>query len=148
MPRRPRDLSCPSAQPDMEGARVIGVISGTKEEPRIAFLGPGVQVDPSAASRLGALEPTQVFRFAAKCEESHCVHFDGTRCSLAQRIVSQLAPTVDVLPVCQIRATCRWYAEQGGDACMRCTQVVTMIPKRDDALNRAALAEAEPDAAE
>jgi len=47
-----------------------------------------------------------------------------------------------------IRATCRWYAEQGGDACMRCTQVVTMIPRRDDALNKAALAEAESGAAE
>jgi len=148
MPRGQREISCPSAQPDMEGARVIGVLSGTPDEPRIAFLGPGVQVDPSVASRLGALNPTQVFRFAAKCEEAHCVHFDGKRCSLAERIVSQLPPTVDTLPVCQIRATCRWYAEQGEDACMRCTQVVTMIPKRDDPLNRAALGAAEPGTAE
>ena len=75
------------------------------------------------------------------------MHFDGTRCSLAERIVSQLVPSVDALPVCQIRSTCRWYAEQGGAACMRCTQVVTMIPRRDDALNKAALPDSAPDAA-
>ena len=31
-------FSCPSAQPDMAEARVIGVVSGTAEAPRIAYL--------------------------------------------------------------------------------------------------------------
>lgn len=31
-------LSCPSAQPDRAQARVIGVVSGTPEMPRIAYL--------------------------------------------------------------------------------------------------------------
>jgi hypothetical protein len=133
-----QDLTCPSAQPDMEGARIIGVIGGTPEAPQIAYLEHGVAIDESVARGLGGLEPTEVFRYAAKCERGRCSHFADGRCSLASRIVDQLPEIVDLLPRCQIRATCRWFAEQGGAACRRCPQVVTRIPKRDDALNRAA----------
>ena len=126
----------------MEGARIFGVLSGSPEVPRVAYLAPGLEIDGDVAQRLGDLAPTQVFRFAAKCEQSRCCHFDGAHCSLAQRIVAQLPVVIDSLPVCQVRAGCRWYAEQGGAACRRCPQVMTMIPKGDDALNRAALPEA------
>ncbi len=129
---------CPSAQPDMEGARIIGVVSGEPDSPQIAYLERGVEVDLSVTSQLGELAPTEVFRFAAKCETSRCCHFDGSRCALAGRIVEQLPEVVDLLPRCQIRPTCRWFAEQGGVACRRCPQIVTMIPRGDDALNRAA----------
>lgn len=132
-------VSCPSAQPDMDGARVFGVLTGTPEEPRVAYLKQHAVVDNAMLARLGSIPPTQVFRFAARCEESRCIHFDGARCSLAQRIVEKLEPVVDVLPACLIRPTCRWYSEQGGEACRRCPQVVTMIPKADDKLNEAAL---------
>ncbi len=135
----PKDLLCPSAQPDMEGARVIGMVSGTPEAPQIAYLAPGVEIDPSVTTQLGKLEPTQVFRFAAKCEQSRCSHFNGARCSLVSRVVEQLPEVVDVLPACQVRNDCRWYAEEGGAACRRCPQVITMIPRREDALNRAAM---------
>lgn len=139
MPDSPRQLLCPSAQPDMEEARIIGMIGGTPEVPQIAYLGPGVEIDSRVTTQLGALEPTQVFRFAAKCEESRCCHFDGVRCSLAARIVEQVPEVVDILPACQIRTDCRWYAEESAAACRRCPQVITMIPKRADALNRAAM---------
>jgi hypothetical protein len=131
-------LSCPSAQPDMDGARVFGLIEGSAEAPRIAYLKESAVVDEAILENLGPLEPTQVFRFAAKCEESRCAHFNGTRCTLAERIVEKLEPVVDVLPPCLIRPTCRWHAERGPAACLRCPQVVTMIPEGDDALNRAA----------
>lgn len=138
MPSTARDLTCPSAQPDMEGARIIGVLSGTPEAPQIAYVPPGITLDVDVADGLGELSSTQVFRFAATCEQHRCAHFDGARCSLAQRIVAQLPEVVDILPRCQIRPTCRWYAEEGGAACRRCPQVVTMIPKRADPLNRVA----------
>jgi hypothetical protein len=67
MPPVPQDLTCPSAQPDMEGARIIGVIGGTPAAPQIAYLEHGVQIDESVARGLGVLEPTEVFRYAAKC---------------------------------------------------------------------------------
>lgn len=136
-----RAMLCPSAQPDMEQARVFGVIAGTPEAPQIAYLGAGVAVDLRVGDQLGVVAPTQVFRFAAKCEENRCSHFSSGKCSLGERIVRQLSEVVEELPVCQIRAGCRWYAEQGAAACRRCPQVITMIPVQDDALNRAAMAE-------
>lgn len=131
-------FECPSAQPDMAGARIFGVLTGSESAPRIAYLKSEVRVPLSALKQLGALAPTQVFRFAASCEEHRCTHFDGKRCRLGDRIVAMLEPIVDALPPCQIRPSCRWFAEQGGAVCLRCPQVVTSIPKADDALNRAA----------
>ena len=131
-------FDCPSAQPDMAGARIFGVVSGCEEEPRVAYLKPGVRVPRSVLAKLGAIEPTQVFRIAAACEEHRCSHFDGARCQLGQRIAQQLAPVVDALPPCQIRVSCRWFAEQGGEVCLRCPQIITRVPG-DDALSRIAV---------
>jgi len=132
------ELSCPSAQPDMEGSRVFGVIGGSVEEPRVAYLKESAVVDVSFYGKLGTLQPTHVFRFAASCEEHRCAHYDGQRCTLIQRIVEKLDPVVDLLPPCLVRPTCRWFAEVGSEACRRCPQVITMIPKGDDKLNQAA----------
>lgn len=133
-----RSLSCPSAQPDMEGARIFGLVSGTPEEPRISYLARGVEIEPGAFTELLPVTPTQVFRFAAQCEGSKCAHFGNGRCSLAQRLVEHLDEVVDALPQCQIRPSCRWFAEQGGAACRRCPQVISMIPKNADVLNAVA----------
>jgi len=45
---------------------------------------------------------------------------------------------VSELPSCQIRDTCRWFAEEGGAACLRCPQVVTLVPSEQNALRHAA----------
>lgn len=124
--------SCPSAQPEMAEARIFGVLSGTPEAPRITYLKAGITIDPTAAD-LGGLPATQVFRFAARCETSRCVHFNGQQCTLAARVVEELPEVVEALPACTIRPTCRWHLEQGAAACRRCPQVVTMVPAADQA---------------
>jgi hypothetical protein len=85
----------------MDGASIIGLLSGSPETPEIAYLAPGVELDLSAAKTLEGIEPTQAFRFAARCEEKRCVHFDGARCALGSRVASQLEPVVSQLPPCQ-----------------------------------------------
>lgn len=92
MHREKSEFSCPSAQPDMEDARVFGVIGGTADEPRVAYLKEEAVVDPVVFGEIGGLEPTHVFRFAAKCEEHRCGHFNGQRCTLAQRVIEKLNP--------------------------------------------------------
>ena len=134
-------LSCPSAQPDMQDARIFGVIAGTPAEPRVAYLKKQAQVTPAMLDQLEGLDPTRVFRYAARCENGRCAQYEGGRCSLAQRIVAQLAPVVSDLPSCQIRDTCRWFAEEAGAACVRCPQVVTLVPSDQNALRAAALKE-------
>jgi hypothetical protein len=133
-----RPLSCPSAQPDMEGARVFAVVGGTADKPRAAYLKADAVITPDLARRIGDLPATSVFRYAARCEESRCVHHEGDRCALGARIAAMLEPVTDTLPSCQIRPTCRWHAEVGGEACRRCPQVVTSIPETQARLREVA----------
>lgn len=140
-------LSCPSAQPDMTEARVLGIVGGTVEQPRVDYLKKEAEVSAADLQAIGGRDLTQVLRFSARCESHRCGQFKDGRCSLASRIVQGLAPVVDSLPPCQIRATCRWYAEEGREACLRCPQVVTLVPNGMAELGRvAALPEQMPPA--
>jgi hypothetical protein len=134
-------FSCPSAQPDMHEARVFGLMSGTADQPRVAYLKQEAVIPASAVPDTGGLKAIEVFRFAARCEEGRCAQYADGRCSLGQRLVEGLDEVVDSLPSCTIRPTCRWYAEQGRAVCLRCPQVVTLVPTskdRTDKLSRAA----------
>ena len=134
-----KDYDCPSAQPDMEGARPFGVISGTERETRIAFFKKDALSGFDWRASFSTADATRLFRFGARCEKSACGHFSGDSCSLGRRVKAGLPPVVDTLPSCLIRPSCRWYAEQGGEVCLRCPQVVTMIPAGDGALNEVAV---------
>ncbi len=116
---------CPSAQPEMEGAIVFGVIQGTAREPRLAHLVQPLPVTDDLLSMTGEASPTAVFRFAAPCAASACVHFAENRCRLASRVVETLPEAVDGLPPCRIRPTCRWWQQEGKAACLRCPMIVT-----------------------
>jgi len=118
-------LLCPSAQPEMKASRVIGLMEGTPEAPRLSYLDEPQPVTPELLALAAPLNPPEVFRFAAVCEESRCVHFDGTDCKLATRIVNILPAVTERLPACRIRPECRWYQQEGKAACLRCPQVVT-----------------------
>ena len=117
---------CPSTtHPETEGSVVFGVVGGTVESPRLAYLREPQPVTDELLALSGSVSPTEVFRFAAPCARSGCQHFDGTDCRLAKRIVSMLPTVVDVLPACQLRSNCRWWQQEGKAACLRCPQIVT-----------------------
>ena len=96
---------CPSAQPVMAGGVVFGVVGGTVDEPRVAYLAEPLPVTPDLVALAEPVEPTEVFRFGAPCAE--------------------VEPVVASLPPCRLRAHCRWWREAGPDACRRCPLVVT-----------------------
>jgi len=131
-------FDCPSAQPNMEGARPFGVISGTPKETRIAFFKKSALDAFDWREKFSTSDATRLFRFGARCDEHRCGHFNGSTCSLGARVKQGLPAVVDALPPCLIRPKCRWYAEQGGEVCLRCPQVVTMIPEADTPLNAVA----------
>ncbi|HLY99917.1 MAG TPA: hypothetical protein VKT33_12730 [Candidatus Angelobacter sp.] len=118
-------LLCPSAQPEMEGSRVLGVVGGAVNAPELAYLNAPLAVSEEILASTAPVHPTQIFRFAARCEEKACRHFDGSKCQLATRIVQILPAVAEALPACLIRPTCRWYQQEGRAACLRCPQVVT-----------------------
>lgn len=125
-------LMCPSAQPGMEGSRVLGVVSGTREAPEIAYLNQFLAVSDEVLGLTGEAKPTQVLRFAAPCQEKMCCHFDGAKCKLVTRIIQILPAVADALPACLIRPTCRWYEQEGKEACYRCPQIVTQVDDPDE----------------
>jgi hypothetical protein len=129
---------CPSAQPDMEDVRVLGVVQRKSDQRQVAYVDEAVRVTAELLHALDGVEPTQVLRFSAKCEVAKCMHFDGSRCQLATRVVRLLPEVVDKLPACTIRPTCRWYLQEGPAACVRCPQVVTFNQNASESLTRVA----------
>lgn len=133
--------SCPSAQPEMKGAVVLGVRESSDAGSQIAYLNRVHPVTEELIARSGPLHPTEVMRFAAPCEEQACRHFDGTDCRLATRIVQILPAVVDTLPACTIRTTCRWFQQEGRAACFRCPQIITQTDNPSPDLRQAATPE-------
>jgi hypothetical protein len=131
-------LMCPSAQPEMEGSRVLGVVGGTADAPSLSYLNQYLPVSEEVIALAEPALPTKVMRFAAPCQEKLCGHFDGKDCKLATRIVQILPAVTQALPPCLIRVECRWYQQEGRAACQRCPQVVTQVDDPSDTMRLAA----------
>jgi hypothetical protein len=129
---------CPSAQPDMEESQVLGVVGGSVAAPKVAYLSDTLPVTPDVLRLAEPVDPTEVFRFAARCAETACQHYAEGRCQLAQRIVQLVPSTLADLPPCRIRPRCRWWQEQGAEACLRCPFVVTLDYRAGEVLQEAA----------
>ena len=129
---------CPSAQPQMAESRVFGIVQGSVTEPQIGYLEQTLPVTPDILALTGPVNPTRVFRFAAPCAGTACQHFDGINCRLAQRVANMLPVVVDILPPCSIRSHCRWWQQEGKEACRRCPQIVTEVERPNALLKHAA----------
>ncbi|TCL10149.1 hypothetical protein BXY66_2218 [Shimia isoporae] len=136
-------LTCPSSQPDMDGAQVLGVVERDGDSAELRYLNATLAVSDAVLDATGNVPPTLVYRFAAPCVSSKCTHFSDGACQLATRIARSLEPTVDGLPPCAVRKTCRWYRQEGAPACHRCPQVVTQVNDAQDPLYAVALPEPE-----
>jgi hypothetical protein len=118
-----KTLMCPSAEPEMEGSVIFGIVGGTPEQPELIHLRETKQISPELLALESPVKPTEIFRIAANCSEL-CTHFDGDKCRLSQRIVEGLPQVSESLPPCPIRANCRWWSQEGKAACLRCLQIV------------------------
>jgi len=120
-----RIRTCPSA-PLYRHASVLGLV---QQDGTIAFLGAPIPVDAEfiATASRGRSAGSR-FRFSGKCMESGCARWDGgkSRCEVATSVLHQIRrkPPAAALPDCGIRATCRWYAQEGAPACAVCSDVI------------------------
>jgi hypothetical protein len=110
----------------MDRAMVLGVVQQEGPRPVVEYLNARVPATPEILAMAAPLKPTEVFRLAATCAEHKCPHFDGADCRLATRVAKMLPPVVDSLPPCAIRKECRWFAQEGAAACMRCPEITTI----------------------
>lgn len=123
----------------MQDATILGVVSGSADNPELAYLNQHVPVTGELLATAAPAKPGQIFRIAARCDETGCVHFDGSRCRLATRIVQILPAVTEGLPACLIRPACRWYQQEGRAACLRCPQVITETYEPSEDYKRAAV---------
>jgi len=130
---------CPSARPQQQGAVVFGVRTASDSAARIGYLSQAVPVTPKVLELAEPVSPLEVFRFAAPCAESGCVHYADDKCGLASRIVEQAPVAVSIAPACPIRSKCRWWAQEGVNACRRCPQVVTRESGSNESIAGAAM---------
>jgi predicted ribosomally synthesized peptide with nif11-like leader len=129
---------CPSAQPDWSNSVVFAISAGTVEAPEVVHLPELQPVTKELLALAEPVTPTEVFRFAAPCAEKGCTHFDGSQCQLVERIVAGVPTVADTLPPCRIRQDCRWWQQEGKEACFRCTQIVTNNYSPSDEVRKAA----------
>jgi hypothetical protein len=117
-------LACPSA-PGLPGSSLLAIIGS---DGRLAHLSPPIPVDEAfvaAAARHGA--PEARMRFTAPCLKEGCAQWTGSSCGVIEQVLATGAhadqPTK--LPRCAIRSGCRWYRQEGGEACRACPLVLT-----------------------
>lgn len=134
----PQVLSCPSAPAGIPGALAFGVVDHTSTPPEVMYLEEPLPVDEGLLALSAPLEPREVFRFSAPCQASQCAHWSGHDCQLVERIVRLVPAASLVTPPCQVRSTCRWFAQAGRSACVRCEHVVTKDASPTDTMRAAA----------
>jgi hypothetical protein len=119
-------ILCPSTVSIGPHAQVFGVLVGSPEQGfQVGYLTEAVSATDELLAAAAPAKPSEVFRAATPCMQHGCKHFDGANCQLARRIVAMLDPVVARLPRCAIRPRCRWFRQEGRDACSRCPQVAT-----------------------
>lgn len=121
---------------------MFGIVGGDTGNPRLSYLQKGVVVPEEMLVPPAGISPTRIFRFAGECVGAQCAQFGGGQCQLGTKISQMLDPVTDAPPACTIRATCRWFAENGTAACVRCPQVVTTVTKADTELGAVVAARA------
>src|SRR5215472_6131780 len=131
-------MHCPSADPDDPQAAILGVVRRDEGTARVQILPQTLPPETLTGHVPASLRRTEVLRFAAPCAEGACLHFDGERCQLADRIVALLPPVIERLPPCAIRRTCRWFSQEGAEACRRCPQIISETYTPSDVMREVA----------
>jgi hypothetical protein len=115
--------SCPSSVA-VKGALLLGVVN---EEGRVGYISSKIDVTEELMAQINEMpHPEKHFRFSSNCVECGCRQWQNGNCSVIKNIVSSPgSPKDNHLPDCSIRSTCRWYSQEGSEACYHCAFVVT-----------------------
>lgn len=121
---KPKQPLCPSAPLAAEGARIIGVVTNRRQA-QVQYLEKPVPPSARVLSVINGVRPDAVLRMAAPCAAAGCHHYQEGKCRLVNRVVEHLQTAETSIPKCPIRKDCVWFAQQGVEACTRCSQIAT-----------------------
>ena len=130
---------CPSVFPGWPDSVAFGIVTGTVSEPRWQALAKPLPITDELLALSGPVAPTEIFRFAGPCAGKACQHFatDSGNCRLVEKTVRFVDKVQERLPPCTIRVNCKWWRQEGRDACFRCPQVASSNPTNAEALRMA-----------
>lgn len=122
-------IMCPSAK-GKQGSLLLGV----RQNGSISILPHALQMDEQFIKKANETAPAeQNFRFANKCVEGGCKQWTGSRCGVADKMIGFLDKVIasDQLIPCSIRNRCRWFLQNGNEACNICPYVITEITQEE-----------------
>jgi hypothetical protein len=121
---------CPSARCE-PGALLLGIVGSNG---RVGMIVPPLPIDAAFVDQaaMGRM-PEKRFRFAGRCVEGDCLYWTGDRCGVIETALTVLddqarSEASHPLRACGIRHACRWFSQQGRNACSVCPLIVTEVP--------------------
>ncbi|GAB0154786.1 hypothetical protein CHRYSEOSP005_00460 [Chryseobacterium sp. Alg-005] len=105
------------------GAQLFGVVN---KEGKVQFITPLTVTEEFLRLNKGKSNLEQRFRFTGKCVEKGCAQWNSeeSKCSLSQKVqdLGSVKRTKE-LSYCPIRTQCRWFHQDGKQACFSCNEV-------------------------
>ncbi len=110
--------SCPSA-PFKVGHSVFGIFKGDHLE----FTEGLIKIDEEMVLEVEKAE----YRATMKCVTKGCVNWNGKKCTVPEQMAYFVDPYAQSADYenCSLRPTCRWFAENGRNACKMCPLIKT-----------------------
>ena len=113
---------CPSA-PYYEGSQLLGVVN---ERGGVTLVNEPMPLTPAFAKSAAEVGPPEErFRFVNRCLQKGCQQWSDGACGVIKRVLDRMPTPESVasLPQCAIRPQCRWFGQEGADACKVCPEV-------------------------
>lgn len=114
--------ACPSAT-NSEGASLFGIVGN---DGKVKFLPHIVSLDAELiAAANNHTNPESKFRYTQTCAEGGCRQWTGEKCGVIDKVRDLGIQQLDEkMQHCPIINDCRWYAQDGPNACRICPLVV------------------------
>lgn len=100
------------------GAQLFGVVN---RDGKVRFITPLTVTEEFLATN----NPEQRFRFTGKCIEKGCGQWNNRdlKCSLPAKMQHPGVPEASSMSFCPIRGECRWFFQDGSQACFSCNEI-------------------------
>ncbi len=119
-----KKYDCPSSIP-LPSSKLLGILN--EKTNRMEILPEPVAVDKDIQKELDRFgdQKMKTVRYTNSCATKGCKQWDGAKCSLVGNILKKIDKNKreKYLPECDIRSSCRWYAQEKETACKVCTLV-------------------------
>ena len=104
------------------GAQLFGVVN---KDGKVQFITPLTVTEDFLELNKDQNNLEQRFRFTGKCVEKGCAQWNSeeSKCSLSHKVQNFNSNQKAELSFCPIRPQCRWFFQDGKEACFSCNEI-------------------------